>query len=225
MFFAFLRLKRGVRDDIWDPPTRIHCRPWCRSRGGIVRQPGHRSGRGPVVIRAGALKLIHSIAPYFYDQFVPAGYKIEVLPFETPTECKNAVVTKSVDFGAFGIAAALLGAAAGEPVVVIASTCNRGMAIIAKKDAGIASIKDLKGKRVAVFPGTTQEVFFLERLRMEGMTIKDVEPVRVSFSEMHIALSAATSTPMSAPNPVPACRCPAASVRWSNIRIRPRWDR
>jgi ABC-type nitrate/sulfonate/bicarbonate transport system substrate-binding protein len=150
----------------------------------IVRAEGQ-----PIVIRAGALKLIHSIAPYFYDQFVPAGYKIEVLPFETPTECKNAVVTKSVDFGSFGIAAAVLGAAAGEPVVVIASTCNRGMAIIAKKDAGIASIKDLKGKRVAVFPGTTQEVFFLERLRMEGMTIKDVEPVRVSFSEMHIALS------------------------------------
>jgi NitT/TauT family transport system substrate-binding protein len=157
---------------------------------GLIASPAVVRAQGqPVVIRAGALKLIHSIAPYFYDQFVPAGYKIEVLPFETPTECKNAVVTKSVDFGAFGIAAALLGAAAGEPVVVIASTCNRGMAIIAKKDAGIAAIKDLKGKRVAVFPGTTQEVFFLERLRMEGMTIKDVEPVRVSFSEMHIALS------------------------------------
>ena len=109
---------------------------------------GRHSGRRP--------ELIYSIAPYFYEQFVPAGYKIEVLPFETPTECKNAVVTKSVDFGAFGIAAALLGAAAGEPVVVIASTCNRGMAIIAKKDAGIAAIKELKGKRVAVFPGTTQ---------------------------------------------------------------------
>ena len=136
---------------------------------GLLASPAIVRAQGqPIVIRAGALKLIHSIAPYFYDQFVPAGYKIEVLPFETPTECKNAVVTKSVDFGAFGIAAALLGAAAGEPVVVIASTCNRGMAIIAKKDAGIAAIKDLKGKRVAVFPGTTQEVFFLERLRMEG---------------------------------------------------------
>jgi ABC-type nitrate/sulfonate/bicarbonate transport system substrate-binding protein len=150
----------------------------------IVRAEGE-----PILIRAGALKLIHSIAPYFYDQFVPAGYKIEVLPFETPTECKNAVVTKSVDFGAFGIAAGILGAAAGEPVVVIASTCNRGMAIIAKKGEGITSLRDLKGKRVAVFPGTTQEVFFLERLRMEGMTIKDVQPVRISFSEMHIALS------------------------------------
>jgi ABC-type nitrate/sulfonate/bicarbonate transport system substrate-binding protein len=156
---------------------------------GLIAAPFVHAEGEVVVIRAGALKLIHSIAPYFYDQFVPAGYKVEVMPFETPTECKSAVVTKSVDFGAFGIAAAILGAAAGEPVVVIASTCNRGMAIIAKKDSGIASIKDLKGKRVAVFPGTTQEVFFLERLRMEGMTIRDVEPVRVSFSEMHIALA------------------------------------
>jgi NitT/TauT family transport system substrate-binding protein len=156
---------------------------------GLIAAPFVHAEGEVVVIRAGALKLIHSIAPYFYDQFVPSGYKVEVTPFETPTECKNAVVTKSVDFGAFGIAAAILGAAAGEPVVVIASTCNRGMAIIAKKDSGISSIKDLKGKRVAVFPGTTQEVFFLERLKMEGMTIKDVEPVRVSFSEMHISLA------------------------------------
>ncbi|WP_407177488.1 ABC transporter substrate-binding protein [Bradyrhizobium sp. STM 3562] len=157
---------------------------------GMIAAPAVLRAEGaPIVIRAGALKLIHSIAPYFYEQFVPAGTKVEVTPFETPAECKNAVVTRSVDFGAFGIAAAILGAAAGEPVVVIASTCNRGMAIIAKKDSGINTLKDLKGKRVAVFPGTTQEVFFLERLRMEGMSIRDVEPVRVSFSEMHISLA------------------------------------
>lgn len=155
----------------------------------LVAAPAIVRAQDPVVIRVGALKLIHSIAPYFYERFVPAGFKVEVLPFETPTECKTAVVTKSVDFGTFGIAAGELGAAAGEPIVLIASTCNRGMAIIAKKDSPIHAIKDLKGKRVAVFPGTTQEVFFLERLRMEGMSIKDVEPVRVSFSEMHIALA------------------------------------
>ncbi|WP_461356412.1 ABC transporter substrate-binding protein [Bradyrhizobium sp. USDA 4454] len=155
----------------------------------LVGAPAIVRAQDSVVIRVGALKLIHSIAPYFYERFVPAGFKVEVLPFETPTECKTAVVTKSVDFGAFGIAAGELGAAAGEPIVVIASTCNRGMAIVAKKDSPIHALKDLKGKRVAVFPGTTQEVFFLERLRMEGMSIKDVEPVRVSFSEMHIALA------------------------------------
>lgn len=140
-------------------------------------------------IRMGALKLIHSIAPHFYERFTPAGYKVEVVPFESPTEGKNAVVTKSVDFGMFGIAAATLGAAAGEPIVVIASACNKGMAVVAGKDSPIASLKDLKGKRVAIWPGSTQEVFILERLRMEGLSVKDITPVRISFSEMHLALA------------------------------------
>ena len=72
---------------------------------------------------------------------------------------------------------------------MIASCCNKGMAVIAKKDSSIASIKDLRGKKVAIWPGSTQEVFILERLRMEGLTIKDIEPVRISFSEMHLALA------------------------------------
>ena len=61
------------------------------------------------VIKVGALKLIHSITPHFYQQFAPPGYKIEVIPFETPTDSKNAVVTGTVDFATFGIAAAMLG--------------------------------------------------------------------------------------------------------------------
>jgi NitT/TauT family transport system substrate-binding protein len=155
----------------------------------VVAAPMVARAQQTTTVRMGSLKLIHSIAPSFYDRFTPAGVKVEIIPFESPTECKNAVVTKSVDFGTFGIAAATLGAAAGEPVVVIATTCNRGMAIMSKKDGGIASLKDLKGKRIAIWPGSTQEVFVLERLRMEGMSVKDITPVRVSFSEMHIALA------------------------------------
>jgi ABC-type nitrate/sulfonate/bicarbonate transport system substrate-binding protein len=154
-----------------------------------VARPTVVLAQQPTVIKMGALKLIHSIAPYFYERFTPAGYKVEVITFESPTEGKNAVVTKSVDFGMFGIAAATLGAAAGEPIVVIAGACNRGMAVIAQKDGPVASIKDLRGKRVAIWPGSTQEVFILERLRMEGMSIKDITPVRISFSEMHLALA------------------------------------
>ena len=168
----------------------LHRRKFVTALGaGLIASPAIVRAQTPVTIRMGSLKLIHSIAPQFYEKFTPAGYKVEILPFETPTDGKDAVSTKSVDFGMFGIAAATLGAAAGEPIVVIATTCNRGMAIIGKATENLASIKDLKGKRVAVFPGTTQEVFFLERLKMEGMSIKDVTPVRVSFSEMHAALA------------------------------------
>ncbi|MBS0558959.1 MAG: ABC transporter substrate-binding protein [Proteobacteria bacterium] len=161
--------------------------------GGMLAAPailGARAARADeVVIRIGVLKLIHSMTPYFYERFAPAGTKIVLVPFESPTDGKNAVVTRSVDVGTFGIAAAIFGAAAHEPVVVVGAECNKGMAIVAGKDSGINSLKDLKGKRVAIWPGSTQEVFVLERLHMEGMSVKDITPVRVSFSEMHAALA------------------------------------
>lgn len=140
------------------------------------------------VIRVGTLKLMHAITPHFYEKFAPAGYRIEVVPFETPTDGKNAVVTKSVDFGAFGIAAATLGGAAGEPVVVIGAQCNKGMAVVAGKNSGISSIKGLKDKKVGILPGSTQEVVILDRLKQEGMSVKDIQPVRLAFSEMASAL-------------------------------------
>src|SRR6266404_1025575 len=130
------------------------------------------------VLRVGTLKLIHGIAPYFYEKFAPPGYTVEVVPFESPTDGKNAVLTGTVDTCIHGIAAFLLGAAAGEPVVIIAA---------AKSD--IKTIKDLKGKRVAIFPGSTQEVVILERLKAEGMSINDIQPIRLSFSDMAGALA------------------------------------
>lgn len=154
-----------------------------------IATPAVLRAQSPVVIKMGSLKLIHSIAPYFYERFTPAGFRVEVIPFESPTEGKNAIVTRTVDFGMHGIAAGMLGAAVGEPYVVIAGACNKGMAVVAGKDSGINSIKDLKGKKVAIWPGSTQEVFILERLRMKDMTIKDVTPVRVSFSEMPLVLA------------------------------------
>ena len=140
------------------------------------------------VIKVGTLKLMHAITPHFYEKFAPAGYKIEVFPFETPTDGKNAVVTKSVDFGAFGLAAASLGGAAGEPVVVIGAQCNKGMAVVVGKNSTISSIKGLKDKKVGILPGSTQEVVILDRLKQEGMTVKDIQSVRLAFSEMHSAL-------------------------------------
>ncbi|HYH40714.1 MAG TPA: NrtA/SsuA/CpmA family ABC transporter substrate-binding protein [Burkholderiales bacterium] len=141
------------------------------------------------VIKVGTMKLIHGITPYFYEKFAPPGYRIEVIPFESPTDGKNAVITGTVDFGTFGIAAATLGAAAGEPLVIFASQCNRGMAVVSSVKSDIKTIKDLRGKKVAIWPGSTQEVVILERLKAEGMTVKDIQPIRLPFSDMAPALA------------------------------------
>ncbi len=142
-----------------------------------------------IVIKVGTLKLIHGITPYFYEKFAPAGTKFEVVTFESPTDGKNAVITGTVDFGTFGIAAATLGAAAGEPLVLFASQCNRGMAIVSSVKSEIKTVKDLKDNKIAIWPGSTQEVVILERLKAEGMSIKDVQPIRLPFSDMAPALA------------------------------------
>jgi NitT/TauT family transport system substrate-binding protein len=140
-------------------------------------------------VKMGALRLVHSMPPYFYERFAPADLKIEIIVFDSPTDGKNAVVTKSVDFGTFGIAAAILGGAVGEPVVVVGALSNKGMGVISKAGSDIKTVKDLKGKRVGIWPGSTQEVFIMERLRMEGLSIKDVTAVRVPFGEMPAMLA------------------------------------
>ena len=73
-------------------------------------------------------------------------------------------------------------------MVIVAPTCNGGLAIVVGKNSGIGNFKALKGKRVGILPGSTQEAVFLDRLKAEGMTLKDVKSVRVSFSEMAGAL-------------------------------------
>jgi len=143
----------------------------------------------PKTIKMGSLRLVHSMPPFFYEKFAPEGMKIEIVMFDSPTDGKNAVVTKSVDFGTFGIAAAILGGAAGEPVVVVGALSNKGMGVISKAGTDVKTIKDLKGKKVGIWPGSTQEVFIMERLRMEGLTIKDVTAVRVPFGEMPAMLA------------------------------------
>jgi NitT/TauT family transport system substrate-binding protein len=137
------------------------------------------------VLRVGTLKLIHGISAYFYEKFAPSGYTVEVIPFESP----NAVVTGTVDACIHGIAAFILGAAAGEPVIVVANANNRGMAVVAGVNSDIRTIKDLKGKKVAIWPGSTQEAVILERLRMEGMSIRDIQPIRLQFSDHPAALA------------------------------------
>ncbi|MCA3565563.1 MAG: NrtA/SsuA/CpmA family ABC transporter substrate-binding protein [Methylocystis sp.] len=156
---------------------------------GLVAMPSILSAQTPRTVKMGSLRLIHAMTPHFYERFLPPNLKVEIITFDSPTDGKNAVVTKSVDFGGFGIAAATLGAAAGEPVTVVGAFCNKGMGVVSKAGSDIKSVKDLRGKKVGIWPGSTQEVFIMERLRMEGMSIRDVQATRVPFGEMNAMLA------------------------------------
>ena len=157
--------------------------------GLALAAPHVANAQAQRTVKMGGLRLIHAMTPHFYDRFLPPNLRLEITTFDSPTDGKNAVVTRSVDFGGFGIAAALLGGAAGEPVVVVGAFCNKGMGVVSKAGTPIRTIADLRGRRVGIWPGSTQEVFILERLRQSGMTIRDITSVRVPFGEMHAMLS------------------------------------
>jgi NitT/TauT family transport system substrate-binding protein len=157
--------------------------------GLALAAPHVANAQAQRTVKMGGLRLIHAMTPHFYERFLPPNLRVEITTFDSPTDGKNAVVTRSVDFGGFGIAAAILGAAAGEPVVVAGAFCNRGMGVVSRAGSDIRDIASLRGRRVGIWPGSTQEVFILERLRQSGMTIRDITSVRVPFGEMHAMLS------------------------------------
>lgn len=140
------------------------------------------------VIKVAVLKVASNAHYLHYANFAPPGYKFEALLVNTPGDAKDAVVSGSADFGLAGVAAAILGNANGEPVVIVSNLVGGSMAVIAKADSPIKTVADLKSKKVGIQPGSTQELVIIERLKQLGMTMKDIQPVRVGLGEMHAAL-------------------------------------
>ncbi|MEI6559523.1 MAG: NrtA/SsuA/CpmA family ABC transporter substrate-binding protein [Rhodospirillaceae bacterium] len=141
------------------------------------------------VIRIGNLKIVHGAAALFYQKFAPSGYKVEIRDFESPVQMKDALGNGEIDLGMFGLAAATIGGASKMPIVIVASACAKGMAVVVRADGPIKAFADLQGKKVGLLPGTTQEVVFHDRAAAEGLTAADIQAVRVTFSEMAATLA------------------------------------
>jgi NitT/TauT family transport system substrate-binding protein len=140
------------------------------------------------IIKVAVLKVASNAHYLHYAKFSPPGYKFQAVLVNTPGDAKDAVVSGAADFGLAGVAAAILGNANGEPIVIVSNLVGGSMAVIAKADSPIKTVADLKGKKVGIQPGSTQELVIIERLKQLGMTTKDIQPVRVGLGEMHAAL-------------------------------------
>lgn len=97
----------------------------------------------------GTWKTAQTLTPYFYEDFVPEGGTVEVMPFTNPGDQKTALLAGSLDMTGTTIPTAIAAAAAGEPVRIVASLCNKCSALAVGKDSDIQSAEDLKGKTIA----------------------------------------------------------------------------
>ncbi len=91
---------------------------------------------------------------------------------------QEAMSSGSIDIASSGETPMIYSYAAGNPVRIIAAYPKGGSlnAIVVRKDSGINSVRDLKGKKVAAAFGGNNHKFLVEVLGLNGLTIgKDVK--------------------------------------------------
>lgn len=97
--------------------------------------------------------------------------------------------SKSVDFGSTAGVAAFISRANGNPVrSIYVLSKPEWTALLVAKDSKIASVADLKGKKVAATRGADPFVFLVRSLDQNGLTLKDVEFVALQHTDGKNAL-------------------------------------
>ncbi len=98
----------------------------------------------------------------------------------------DAVLKGQADFGTVAETPVMFAIMNGEKIAVIATiqTSNRNNVIIARKDRGIHTPRDLKGRKIAVTSGTLLDFFLDSFLATTGITRKEVTVVNVKPEAM-----------------------------------------
>lgn len=104
------------------------------------------------------------------------GVKVKIVKFSSGKDVNNALVAKSIDFGLEGSTSTALAVASDIPVEMIWAHEILGdiESLAVRKSENIKSIKDLKGKKIAVPFATTSHYCLLRYMAAEGLTEKDI---------------------------------------------------
>jgi sulfonate transport system substrate-binding protein len=95
----------------------------------------------------------------------------------------------SIDFGSTAGSAALVARINGNPIKSIyVFSRPEWTALVTTKDSKIATVPDLKGKRVAVTRGTDPHIFLVRALLGAGLSEKDITPVLLQHADGKTAL-------------------------------------
>ena len=146
------------------------------------------------VIRLGNLKLAHFGAISYIKEIAPkCGIKVEESTFAKGLDVMQAMIAGELDVGATASEAAISGRAKGVPIYIVAGFATGGARLVARPDAGIKTVKDLKGKKVGVTRGSIQELLLAAELGQHGLSSsdmpgKDVQLIYLGYPDLNQAL-------------------------------------
>lgn len=140
----------------------------------------------PVVIATGRF---HGFLPAYQlaDRLKPQGIFVKVVEFPTATERLEAVAAGYAQMSYAGLTASIILRARGKDVVVVASTNEKGRALVGNPD--IKDLNGLRGKKIGVTFGSIEQVTLVATLKKAGLDTKDVQLVNMPAPDQPIAFS------------------------------------
>lgn len=118
------------------------------------------------------------------EAFEEQGIEVEWVLSHGSNKALEFLNSKSVDFGSTAGAAALIAKSNGSPIEsVYFYSKPEWTALVATGDSDIASVEQLKGKKVAATLGTDPYIFLLRSLQEVGLSSKDLEVVNLQHSD------------------------------------------
>ena len=146
----------------------------------------------PLAARAQALPVMEAVIgnnfghlPMFVGVdkglFKKHGIDLKLKVVNTGTDMVNAMQKKEVQIGDMSVTTFLKARHDGSPFTVVgfimndanATNADDPLAIVARKEAGIRSLEDLKGKRIGLAKGQTSDEYFKMVLNRRGMKYED----------------------------------------------------
>lgn len=144
------------------------------------------------LVRAAEAELVVAVnqttiesAPFFIRN-IPG---VRVVPVPNGRAASAELVSGRVDAATGSETQALLNSIAQPQLRIIATVCECRYRIVARRSAGIASIGDLRGKRVAHTPGTSSQYYLVDMLQLAGLTVNDITLVTLEGPDMPAALA------------------------------------
>ena len=123
----------------------------------------------------------------FFDQ---QGLEVEILTFTSGKKCLETVLGGAADIATTAEAPTTAAAMAKQPIAFLARMEYSDLKTLTSANEKIASIEDLKGKKIGFTAGTGGEVYTMELLKKAQLTPDDVTLVNLRPKEMLPALAA-----------------------------------
>jgi ABC-type nitrate/sulfonate/bicarbonate transport system substrate-binding protein len=163
--------------------------------GGDSPAPGPASaGSGaatgePVTVRTCVYAKNHASAALYWQQFAPKNWTIEVTPVTGAAQIQDALESGQLDFGLLGAYTTVIASSQGKLTSkIVGMIARQGIGLIGRQGK-VATVADLRGKRVAVPPPGAQVLILTELLSKAGLTLgKDVTAVPLGYADHPAAL-------------------------------------